>query len=44
MAEEGVYLPPSQFEGLFLSSAHTEEHIEKTVQAFHTVFEKLSKK
>ena len=43
MAEEGIYLPPSQFEGLFLSSAHTEEHIEKTVQAFHTVFEKLSR-
>lgn len=42
MAEEGIYLPPSQFEGLFLSSAHTEAHIEKTVQAFHTVFEKLS--
>ncbi|MEK4486627.1 glutamate-1-semialdehyde 2,1-aminomutase [Psychrobacillus sp. FSL H8-0484] len=44
MAEEGIYLPPSQFEGMFLSSAHTEEHIEKTVQAFHTVFEKLSAK
>lgn len=43
MAEEGIYLPPSQFEGLFLSSAHTEEHIEKTVQAFHTVFEKLNR-
>lgn len=42
MAEEGIYLPPSQFEGLFLSSAHTVEHIEKTIQAFHTVFEKLS--
>ena len=44
MAEEGVYLPPSQFEGMFLSTAHTEEHIEKTVAAFHTVFEKLSVK
>ncbi|WP_391123205.1 glutamate-1-semialdehyde 2,1-aminomutase [Psychrobacillus sp. L3] len=44
MAEEGIYLPPSQFEGLFLSSAHTEAHIEKTVQAFHIVFEKLSRK
>lgn len=42
MAEEGIYLPPSQFEGLFLSSAHTVEQIEKTIQAFHTVFEKLS--
>ena len=44
MAEEGIFLPPSQFEGMFLSTAHTEEHIAKTVAAFHTVFEKLSKK
>lgn len=43
MAEEGIFLPPSQFEGMFLSAAHTEAHIAKTVEAFHTVFEKLSK-
>lgn len=43
MAEEGIFLPPSQFEGMFLSSAHTEEHIAKTVEAFHTVFEKLQR-
>ncbi|MBO0587111.1 glutamate-1-semialdehyde 2,1-aminomutase [Sporosarcina sp. E16_8] len=41
MAEEGIFLPPSQFEGMFLSTAHTETHIEKTVEAFHTVFAKL---
>ncbi|MHA6259353.1 glutamate-1-semialdehyde 2,1-aminomutase [Sporosarcina sp. CAU 1771] len=43
MAEEGIFIPPSQFEGMFLSSAHTEEHIAKTVEAFHTVFAKLAK-
>ncbi|ARF16248.1 glutamate-1-semialdehyde-2,1-aminomutase [Sporosarcina sp. P3] len=43
MAEEGILLPPSQFEGMFLSAAHTEEHIAKTVEAFHTVFEKLKR-
>ncbi|KGR90441.1 glutamate-1-semialdehyde aminotransferase [Ureibacillus massiliensis 4400831 = CIP 108448 = CCUG 49529] len=43
MAEEGIYLPPSQFEGLFISTAHTKEHIEKTIQAFNIVFEKLSR-
>lgn len=43
MAEEGIFLPPSQFEGMFLSTAHTEEHIAKTVEAFHTVFAKLAK-
>lgn len=29
MAKEGVFLPPSQFEGTFLSMAHTKEDIEK---------------
>ena len=43
MAEEGIFLPPSQFEGMFLSTAHTEQHIAKTVEAFHTVFAKLAK-
>lgn len=43
MAEEGIFLPPSQFEGLFISTAHTEEHITKTVEAFHTVFAKLAR-
>lgn len=43
MLDEGIYLPPSQFEGLFLSTAHTEEHINKTIEAFHVVFEKLAR-
>ena len=43
MAEEGIFLPPSQFEGMFISTAHTEEHIAKTVDAFHKVFEKLAR-
>lgn len=43
MAEEGVYLPPSQFEGMFLSTAHTPELVDETIQAFHTVFAKLAK-
>lgn len=43
MLEEGIYLPPSQFEGLFISTAHTEDHIAKTVDAFHNVFAKLAR-
>jgi len=43
MLEEGVYLPPSQFEGLFISTAHTKEHIAKTIDAFHKVFAKLAR-
>ena len=42
MAEEGIFLPPSQFEGMFLSAAHSEDHIEKTVEAFHKVFAQLA--
>jgi glutamate-1-semialdehyde 2,1-aminomutase len=33
MLERGVFLPPSQFEALFVSAAHTEADIERTVAA-----------
>ncbi|UAL46363.1 glutamate-1-semialdehyde 2,1-aminomutase [Sutcliffiella horikoshii] len=38
MANNGVFLPPSQFEGLFLSTAHTDEDIEKTLDAIEKSF------
>lgn len=41
MAEQGVYMPPSQFEGLFLSTAHSDEDIEKTIAAAEQAFSKL---
>lgn len=41
MANQGVFLPPSQFEGLFLSTAHTVEDIEKTINAATQAFSKL---
>ncbi|RLF92728.1 aspartate aminotransferase family protein, partial [Thermococci archaeon] len=34
MLASGVFLPPSQFETNFVSSAHTEEDLEKTVEAY----------
>ena len=43
MAEQGVFLPPSQFEGLFLSTAHSDEDIEKTLQAIEVAFSKYKK-
>lgn len=33
MLDRGVMLPPSQFEALFVSAAHTEEDIESTLRA-----------
>ena len=33
MLENGIYLPPSQFEANFLSTTHTEKHLDKTIKA-----------
>src|SRR5258708_16309360 len=33
MLEQGIYLPPSQYEAIFVGAAHTEKDIEKTVAA-----------
>ena len=34
MIESGINIPPSQYEALFLSVTHTEEHINKFLEAF----------
>lgn len=41
MANEGIFLPPSQFEGLFLSTAHSDEDIAKTILAVEKAFATL---
>src|SRR5438094_716240 len=33
MLDQGIYLPPSQFEAAFISAAHTESDIDKTIRA-----------
>ncbi len=38
MLESGVYLPPSQFEAAFLSAAHTEDDIRRTIAAAKQAF------
>ncbi|CUU01757.1 glutamate-1-semialdehyde 2,1-aminomutase [Candidatus Thermokryptus mobilis] len=42
MLENGVYLPPSQFEAMFLSTAHSDDDIEKTIIAFENSIKKLT--
>ena len=32
MLERGIYLAPSQFEAMFISTAHSDEDLEKTVE------------
>ncbi len=38
MLEQGIYLPPSQFEAAFVSAAHTEADICKTTEAARAAF------
>jgi glutamate-1-semialdehyde 2,1-aminomutase len=41
MLEEGIYLAPSQFETGFVSIAHSESDLEKTVAAAQKCFKLL---
>lgn len=38
MLDQGIYLPPSQYEAAFLSAAHTQEDVAKTVSAAKAAF------
>jgi glutamate-1-semialdehyde 2,1-aminomutase len=38
MLDQGVWLPPSQFEAAFLSTAHTDADIDFTVEAARKAF------
>lgn len=38
MIENGIYLPPSQFEAAFLSAVHTEEDVQQTIAAAKQAF------
>ena len=41
MMEQGIYLPPSQFEACFLSLAHTQKDLDKTIEACDMAFKKV---
>ena len=44
MLEQGIYLAPSQFETLFLSLAHTDEDIDRTIAAAEKAFVEVKSK
>ena len=44
MLEQGVFLPPSQFEAFFISLAHNEEDLNFTIRAIENSFKKISNK
>jgi len=41
MLEQGVYLPPSQFESWFVSLAHGQDEIDRTIEAAQQAFRKV---
>jgi len=38
MLDQGIYLPPSQYEAAFLGATHTEEDVQRTVAASRLAF------
>ncbi len=41
MLNEGIYLPPSQFEAWFVSLAHTQKDLDQTVEAFANAIRRI---
>jgi glutamate-1-semialdehyde 2,1-aminomutase len=44
MLKRKVYLPPSQFEAWFLSAAHTDKHIAKTIDAAKSAMKEVARR
>ena len=42
MLEQGIYLAPSQFETLFMSGTHTDEEIDRTIEAAGVALKKVA--
>jgi len=43
MLNRGSYLPPAQFEALFLSTSHSEQDVDRTVEEARNTFRELSR-
>ncbi len=43
MLKEGIYIAPSQYEAGFMSTAHSKEDLDKTLNAFETAVKKLDR-
>jgi glutamate-1-semialdehyde 2,1-aminomutase len=41
MMNQGIYLPPSQYEAWFISLAHTQRDLDKTIEACEAAFKKI---
>ena len=43
LLKQDIFIPPSQFETCFVSYAHTEDDIDKTIEAYCQAFRRISK-
>jgi glutamate-1-semialdehyde 2,1-aminomutase len=43
MLGRGIYLPPAQFEALFLSTAHSEQEVDRALEAARDTLRELSR-
>jgi len=42
LLEQGVFIPPSQFESWFVSAAHTLKDMDQTIDSLATAFQKVN--
>jgi glutamate-1-semialdehyde 2,1-aminomutase len=43
LLKQDIFIPPSQFETCFVSYAHTEDEVDKTIEAYGQAFRKIKK-
>lgn len=41
LLKQGIFIAPSQFEVIFLSNAHTENNLNKTLDAYHVALKSV---
>ncbi len=41
LLKKGIFIAPSQFEAVFLSDAHTESDLNKTLDAYHAALKSV---
>ncbi len=44
MADRGIYLPCSQYEAMFVSAAHTESDVRRTIAAAHEALQSIKRR
>ena len=43
LLKQDIFIPPSQFETCFVSYAHTEDDVDKTIEAYGKAFREIKK-